>query len=66
MAKALKTFKAELLAKKGVRETYEKLVKFWSASSKGTKIFRWTVYSIILAVLFVLGNQVQQFIYVQF
>ncbi|MEA3461564.1 MAG: MBOAT family O-acyltransferase, partial [Bacteroidota bacterium] len=46
--------------------TYEKLNKLWSGSSRKQIFLRWTVYSAMLTMLFVLGSKVQQFIYAQF
>lgn len=43
-----------------------KLNKFWTADNKINKLFRWATYSSVLAILFVLGTKVQQFIYAQF
>ncbi len=47
-------------------DTFDKLKYYWSGDRKGIRFLRWVVYSSILAILFVLGNEVQQFIYVQF
>lgn len=43
-----------------------KLKNFWSGEKKKSILFRWTVYSGALAIILVLGSEVQQFIYAQF
>jgi len=45
---------------------FEKLKNFWWDGWKGSRFFRWSIYSFILAMLFVLGNKAEQFIYAQF
>ncbi len=40
--------------------------KVWLSKTKKSLILRWTVYSMILTILFVLANNVQPFIYSQF
>lgn len=47
-------------------DTFNKLKNLWLGNSVKNKLFRWALYSSILAILFVLGNKVQQFIYAQF
>lgn len=44
----------------------EKFKYIWSDGWKWSRLFRWSVYSFILAMLFVLGNKAEQFIYAQF
>ncbi len=45
---------------------FDKLYKFWWRAGKWNRALRWTLYAFILSMLFVLSNQVQQFIYAQF
>ncbi|MBN2165346.1 MAG: MBOAT family protein [Marinilabiliaceae bacterium] len=45
---------------------YKKIKIFWDGQQKRNMLFRWSVYSIVLTIIFVLGNNVQQFIYSQF
>ena len=45
---------------------FDSLKLFWSGSGFWNRIFRWSTYSFILTVLYVTGNEIQQFIYVQF
>ena len=45
---------------------FEKLEHFWWDGWKGSRFFRWSIYSFILAMLFVLGSKAEQFIYAQF
>jgi D-alanyl-lipoteichoic acid acyltransferase DltB (MBOAT superfamily) len=47
-------------------KTNIRLEALWTGRNVKNRIFRWIIYSSVLAVLFVLGNNVQQFIYVQF
>lgn len=42
------------------------LLRFWSGDGIWNRAFRWTIYSFILSILFVTGNEIQQFIYIQF
>jgi len=46
--------------------TFSKLERLWSGENIKNRVFRWAIYFSVMAILFVLGNQVQQFIYVQF
>ena len=59
-----------VLALELIKEDFNTLSKrveeFWQSNMIKGRLFRWTIYSIILSVLFVLGNNVQQFIYSQF
>jgi len=45
---------------------FDKLNTIWSGESRWNRAMRWTLYAGILSMLFVLSNQVQQFIYAQF
>lgn len=47
-------------------ETYNTIKLIWTGNQRKKRFLRWVVYSCMLAILFVLGNQVQQFIYAQF
>ena len=46
--------------------TYRKLELFWKNDSKRIMIFRWSIYSLIITLIFVVGGDVQQFIYANF
>jgi D-alanyl-lipoteichoic acid acyltransferase DltB (MBOAT superfamily) len=48
------------------RKIYDRVEQFWSGDGLWNKTFRWATYSFILSILFVTGNEIQQFIYVQF
>lgn len=54
------------LIKNDFKETFIKLEHFWSGDKKKNQLFRWTIYSSVIAIIFVLGSKVQQFIYAQF
>ena len=58
-------FLAELI-ENDYTSVYQKLERFWSGGKKESQLFRWMVYFSVISILIVLGNQVQQFIYVQF
>ena len=45
---------------------FDKLNAMWQGNKRRHIFLRWTIYSSMLAMLFVLGNKVQQFIYAQF
>jgi hypothetical protein len=49
-----------------LKGTHKWLNTLWSGPSRKQVFFRWAVYSAMLAMLFVLGSKVQQFIYAQF
>jgi len=53
-----------------IEEDYENILirlrYYWSEDWKWSRPFRWSVYTFILAMVFVLGSQSQQFIYAQF
>jgi alginate O-acetyltransferase complex protein AlgI len=44
----------------------DRLFFLWSANNTWNRLFRWTIYSFILAILFVLGSQITPFIYAHF
>jgi D-alanyl-lipoteichoic acid acyltransferase DltB (MBOAT superfamily) len=46
--------------------TFNKLSNFWLCTTRTNRYIRWTVYSIMIAVLFVAGGKAQQFVYVNF
>lgn len=46
--------------------SFSKLEHFWSGEKKISRYFRWIIYCFVLSILFVLGSQVQKFIYAQF
>ena len=43
-----------------------KIIRFWESSNRSSQYFRWTVYSLIITILFVAGLKDQQFVYVNF
>lgn len=45
---------------------YNKLEHFWQGERTCSRLFRWTIYSSVISILFVLGRDIQQFIYSQF
>ena len=46
--------------------TYEKLNLAWTRGNKKSRLFRWLVYSTAITIIFVVGNEVNQFVYVNF
>ena len=48
------------------KKIHERIEQFWSGEGLWNRSFRWACYSLILSILFVTGNEIQQFIYVQF
>lgn len=48
------------------KKIHERIEQFWSGDGLWNTSFRWACYSLILSILFVTGNEIQQFIYVQF
>jgi D-alanyl-lipoteichoic acid acyltransferase DltB (MBOAT superfamily) len=45
---------------------YRKLEAFWLGESNKNRFFRWTLYSIMITILFVAGFKGQQFVYANF
>ncbi len=45
---------------------FNRLNTYWSKETRWNRALRWTLYAGVLSMLFVLSNQVQQFIYAQF
>jgi D-alanyl-lipoteichoic acid acyltransferase DltB (MBOAT superfamily) len=58
-------FSMELL-QEDFKVVNEKILNYWKGDRVKSRLVRWTVYAMMLSVLFVLGNNVQQFIYSQF
>jgi D-alanyl-lipoteichoic acid acyltransferase DltB (MBOAT superfamily) len=54
------------LIRNDFQPAFKKLEYFWLGDKKINKLFRWTIFSSAIAILFVLGSEVQQFIYAQF
>jgi len=54
------------LIKVDFRQMFNRLMYIWSGDSRMNKFFRWTVYSIIITILLIVGNKSEQFIYVNF
>lgn len=46
--------------------TFYKLENFWMKDAFKNRIIRWTIYFVVIAIVFILSNDVQQFIYFQF
>lgn len=46
--------------------TYSKIEHFWSDDKKRRRIFRWAIYTMAITILYVAGNKVHQFEYVNF
>ena len=47
-------------------ETYNKLEKVWLSDKWTGRIFRWTVYSVLITIIYISGLKSQQFIYADF
>lgn len=47
-------------------DSFKKLDGIWSGEKMVKRLTRWVLYSLMLSILFVLGNDVQKFIYAQF
>jgi len=45
---------------------FTKAEKFWLGDRTGSRIFRWTIYSLIITIVFVEGFKAQQFVYANF
>jgi alginate O-acetyltransferase complex protein AlgI len=45
---------------------YQRLEDFWMGKKRGSLIFRWTVYSIIITIIFIVGLKAEQFVYANF
>lgn len=54
------------LIKVDFRQLFNKLMYIWAGDSRANKFFRWTVYSLIITILLIVGNKSEQFIYVNF
>ncbi len=48
------------------RITYNKFEKFWEGEKISGKFLRWSVYSFMITIIYVFGNNVEQFVYVNF
>ncbi len=47
-------------------DTFNKLEHFWAGDKRRNRFFRWTTYSFIIAIVYVVGNEAHQFVYVNF
>jgi D-alanyl-lipoteichoic acid acyltransferase DltB (MBOAT superfamily) len=47
-------------------ETYIKLENSWLADNTRSRIFRWSVYTLLITIIFVVGLKAQQFVYANF
>jgi hypothetical protein len=45
---------------------YKRLEAFWLSDRIRNRIFRWTVYSTIITIIFIVGLKAQQFVYANF
>jgi alginate O-acetyltransferase complex protein AlgI len=54
------------LIKNDHKEAFDKLERFWSGFKIRNRFFRWAIYSSMVAIIFIYGNEFQQFIYAQF
>lgn len=54
------------LVQNDFKNIFNKLMNFWLNEKKMNMLFRWVVYSICITILFVLGSNIQEFIYAQF
>jgi hypothetical protein len=54
------------LIRNDFRKSYEKFECYWKGNKNGSKIFRWTVYYLIITIIILSGNTENQFIYSQF
>lgn len=46
--------------------TYAKLEKFWLGDTPGKRLMRWTVYSLVITIIYITGLKSQQFVYANF
>lgn len=54
------------LIKTDFNYTFNRIESYWFLDRRMNRIFRWAIYSSIISILFVLNNNVHQFIYSQF
>jgi len=54
------------LIKVDYNNLFNKLMYLWSGDRLINKYFRWSIYSVIITILFIVGNEAEQFIYVNF
>lgn len=54
------------LIKNDFNDIFIKLEYFWSGNRNVSRLFRWATYYLIFLILYILGQEVQQFIYFQF
>ncbi len=47
-------------------KVYQKVENFWLGSGKINRIFRWTVYSTMITIIYIVGLKAQQFVYANF
>ena len=46
--------------------TYLKLEGFWLGNNTRSRIFRWTVYSLMITIIYIVGLKAEQFVYANF
>jgi D-alanyl-lipoteichoic acid acyltransferase DltB (MBOAT superfamily) len=46
--------------------TYNRIESFWSGDTMKSRIFRWSVYSAMITIMYVVGFKAQQFVYADF
>jgi D-alanyl-lipoteichoic acid acyltransferase DltB (MBOAT superfamily) len=54
------------LIKVDYSKIYDKLMILWAGDGRFNRFVRWTVYSVIITILLIVGNKSEQFIYVSF
>ena len=52
--------------KEDLENLYNRIEKYWLLDYNFNVLLRWSVYSIVLTIIYILGNGGQEFIYVQF
>ena len=45
---------------------YQKMESFWLGKRLSNMMFRWTVYSLMITVIYVVGLKAEQFVYANF
>jgi D-alanyl-lipoteichoic acid acyltransferase DltB (MBOAT superfamily) len=48
------------------KRVYDKFLMLWAGDRRFNRFVRWTVYSVIITILLIVGNKSEQFIYVSF
>jgi hypothetical protein len=49
-----------------MNKTYLKLERFWLGNNNRSRIFRWTTYSVIITIIYIVGLKAEQFVYANF